>query len=74
MKWHHTAALELPYNLVYKSPLCGPCETNDPLYGGTYSKGGLINQILGQWLVITYPPIIRVDSSYISDPSPTFQV
>ena len=20
MKWHHTAALELPYNLVYKPP------------------------------------------------------
>jgi hypothetical protein len=21
----------IPYKLVYKSPLCGPCETNDPL-------------------------------------------
>jgi hypothetical protein len=21
----------LPYKLAYKSPLCGPCETNDPL-------------------------------------------
>jgi hypothetical protein len=22
---------DLPYKLAYKSPLCGPCETNDPL-------------------------------------------
>jgi len=31
-------------------------------------------QILGQRLVITYPLIRRVDSSYISGASPTFQV
>jgi hypothetical protein len=58
----------LPYKLVYKSPLCSPCETNDP------SKGGLINQIPGQCLVIPYPPIKRVNSSCISGASPTFQV
>jgi hypothetical protein len=30
--------LRMPYLLAYKSPLCGPCETDDSL-GGTYSKG-----------------------------------
>ena len=34
-----TVGIEVPYLLAYKSPLCGPCESNDPLLGGTYSKG-----------------------------------
>jgi hypothetical protein len=29
----------LPYNLAYKPPQCGPCETNASLVGGAYSKG-----------------------------------
>ena len=72
--WPHLNSLgyRLPYNLVYKSSLCGPWETNEPLQGGTYSKGGVINHILGQCLVITYLPIVRVDSSYISGASPSF--
>ena len=67
--------LPLPYKLAYKSPLCGPCETNDPLWGGTYKKGGLISQIYGTVLSNHCPPIRRVNSSYISGAlTPTFQV
>ena len=75
--WRSCVSLraEIPYNLAYKSPLCGPCETNDPLWGGTYKKGGLISQIYGTVLSNHCPPIRRVNSSYISGAlTPTFQV
>jgi hypothetical protein len=44
------------------------------LRGGLIAKGVLYARFMGQRLVITYPPIRRVDSSYISGASPTFQV
>jgi hypothetical protein len=59
----------LPYKLAYKTPLCGPCETNALSQGGSYSKGGLICQISGTVLSNHYPPIRRVNSSYISGAS-----
>jgi hypothetical protein len=31
--------VSVPYKLAYKSPLCGPCETNALSQEGTYSKG-----------------------------------
>ena len=67
-----TLQIRIPYNLAYKTPLCGPCETNALSQGGSYSKGGLICQIYGTCLVITNPPIRRVDSSYISGASTHF--
>ena len=60
------------YKLAYKSPLCGPCETNALSQGGTYRKGGLICQLYGTCLVSTNPPIRRVNSSYISGASTHF--
>jgi hypothetical protein len=30
----HKAGLPLPYNVVYKSPLCGPCGRNGLFYRG----------------------------------------
>jgi len=53
----------VPYLLAYKTPLCGPCETNALSQGGSYSKGGLICQIYRTSLVSTDPPIRRVNSS-----------
>jgi hypothetical protein len=64
----------VPYKLAYKTPLCGPCETNALSQGESYSKGGLICQISGTILSNHYPPIRRVNSSYISSASPAFQV
>ena len=73
-RWDCPTLRTLPYLLAYKTPLCGPCETNPSAQGGSYSKGGFICQIYGPSLVSTNPPIRRVDSSYISGASLTFQV
>ena len=34
-----SVARYIPYLLAYKTPLCGPCETNALSQGGSYSKG-----------------------------------
>ena len=57
---------EIPYNLAYKTPLCGPCETNAFSQGGYYTKGGTICQLYGTGLLSTNLPIRRIDSSCIS--------
>jgi hypothetical protein len=53
----------LPYLLAYKTPLCGPCETNALSQGGSYSK----EIYYGRWSVrhTNFTATLRLGGSYI---------
>jgi hypothetical protein len=57
--------LYLPYNLAYKPPLCGPCETNALSWGGAYSKG----IYYGRWSVrhTNFTATLRQEGAYMPD-------
>jgi hypothetical protein len=53
---------QIPYKLVYKSPVCGPCETNALSQEGTYSKG----IYYGRWSVrhTNFAATLRQEGTY----------
>jgi hypothetical protein len=52
----------IPYKLAYKSPLCGPCETNALSQEGPYSIG----IYYGRWSVrhTNFAAILRQEGTY----------